>query len=88
MLGYFRHEVGHYYWDRLVKDGGRLQPFPALFGDESADYGQALQTHYEEGALADWQSAFVSDYARLAQHATRKRVSAFYVKAIPSLAFS
>ena len=20
MLGHFRHEIGHYYWDRLVKD--------------------------------------------------------------------
>ena len=20
LLGHFRHEVGHYYWDRLVRD--------------------------------------------------------------------
>ena len=20
LLGHFRHEVGHYYWDRLIKD--------------------------------------------------------------------
>src|SRR5215207_4522163 len=24
LLGHFRHEVGHYYWDRLVRDEGRL----------------------------------------------------------------
>jgi len=27
LLGHFRHEIGHYYWDRLVKDSPRLCPF-------------------------------------------------------------
>jgi hypothetical protein len=26
LLGHFRHEVGHYYWDRLVRDGEKLEP--------------------------------------------------------------
>jgi hypothetical protein len=65
LLGHFRHEVGHYFWDRLVRDGNRLEPFRALFGDESADYGQALQRHYEQGAPADWQSHFVTAYATM-----------------------
>ena len=39
LLGHFRHELGHYYWDRLIRDDpGRLERFHALFGDESADY--------------------------------------------------
>ena len=42
LLGHFRHEVGHYYWDRLVRDCA-LEPFRALFGDERADYAEALQ---------------------------------------------
>ena len=50
VLVHFRHEVGHYFWDRLVKEGGRLEPFRALFGDERADYGHALQSHYEQSA--------------------------------------
>ena len=25
LLGHFRHEIGHYYWDRLVKDGRWLE---------------------------------------------------------------
>lgn len=63
LLGHFRHEVGHYYWDRLVRDAGRLEEFRALFGDEREDYGAALQTHYANGPAPDWQSSFVSSYA-------------------------
>ena len=63
LLGHFRHETGHWYWDRLVRDGGRLEEFRALFGDEQADYGQALQAHYNSGPPAGWQDNFVSTYA-------------------------
>src|SRR6202000_3487693 len=63
LLGHFRHEVGHYYWDRLVRDRHVEGEVAATFGDFSADYGQALQTYYANGAPADWQSNFVSAYA-------------------------
>jgi hypothetical protein len=29
LLGHFRHEVGHYYWDRLVFDSRWLDPMSA-----------------------------------------------------------
>jgi hypothetical protein len=63
LLGHFRHEIGHYYWDRLVRDGGRLDEFRACFGDETRDYGEALRTYYTEGPPADWRENFVSSYA-------------------------
>jgi hypothetical protein len=63
LLGHFRHEVGHHYWDLLVRDGGRLDEFRALFGDERQDYGQALQRHYQQGAPMDWGNRFISAYA-------------------------
>jgi hypothetical protein len=63
VLGHFRHEVGHYYWDRLVRDGGRLEDFRAIFGDERRDYGEALQEHYRNGPPGNWQQAYVSAYA-------------------------
>ncbi|MGO1078030.1 zinc-binding metallopeptidase family protein [Inquilinus sp. CA228] len=63
LLGHFRHEVGHYYWDRLVRDGGELDRFRARFGDERADYEAALRTYYQQGAPAGWQQGFVSAYA-------------------------
>jgi len=63
LLGHFRHEVGHYYWDRLVRDGGRLDACRAVFGDDSQDYDQALQRHYAQGAPANWCISFISAYA-------------------------
>jgi hypothetical protein len=64
LLGHFRHESGHYYWDRLIDEGGRVEAFRAVFGDESQDYQQALQDHYARGGTqADWQDHFVSEYA-------------------------
>jgi hypothetical protein len=63
LLGHFRHEIGHYYWDRLVKDTARLDAFRTLFGDESTDYNQALTTHYEKGPRPDWREHYISAYA-------------------------
>ncbi|MCC2632690.1 MAG: hypothetical protein K0S48_576 [Ramlibacter sp.] len=64
ILGHFRHESGHYYWDRLIAEGGRTEAFRAVFGDESQDYQQALQDHYARGGtVPDWQDNFVSEYA-------------------------
>lgn len=63
LLGHFRHEVGHYYWDRLVLNSRWLEPFRALFGDERLDYAVALKAHYEHGPPEDWPKRFVSSYA-------------------------
>jgi hypothetical protein len=63
LLGHFRHESGHYYWDRLVFNSQHLDAFRALFGDERQDYSAALQRHYDQGAPANWQSNFISAYA-------------------------
>lgn len=63
LLGHFRHEIGHYYWDRLVRDGGRLDAFRTVFGDERQDYATALERNYRDGPPADWRSRFVSSYA-------------------------
>jgi hypothetical protein len=63
LLGHFRHEVGHYYWERLVRDRGNIDRCRQLFGDDTQDYGEALKRHYETGAPPNWQAAFVSAYA-------------------------
>jgi len=64
LLGHFRHEVGHYFWDRLVaNDPVLLEGCRALFGDEDREYGEALKTYYEKGPPADWQEDFISAYA-------------------------
>jgi len=63
LLGHFRHEVGHYYWDRLVRSGPRIAAFRDLFGDERQDYQACLSTHYAQGPPAGWQQHHVSGYA-------------------------
>jgi hypothetical protein len=64
LLGHLRHESGHYYWDSLIKDAGRLDAFREKFGDETADYAQALNAYYAAGgAAAGWQQYHVSAYA-------------------------
>ena len=63
LIGHFRHEVGHWYWDRLARDAGNLDQVRSTFGDDTEDYGEALQRHYENGPPADWAERFVSSYA-------------------------
>jgi hypothetical protein len=63
LLGHFRHEIGHYFWDRLIRDSARLEEFRRLFGDERADYAEALRHHYRAGARENWQDTHISAYA-------------------------
>lgn len=63
LLGHFRHEIGHYYWDLLVPGTPWHDGFRALFGDESVDYGASLQTHYDNGPPPDWALRYVTSYA-------------------------
>lgn len=62
LLGHFRHESGHYYWDRLVNNTPWIGEYRELFGDERADYPKALARHYAN-PLADWKGQFISVYA-------------------------
>jgi hypothetical protein len=65
VLGHFRHESGHYYWERLI-DGGPLQDqFRRLFGDERASYDAARERHYRQGPPPSWWDRFVSSYASM-----------------------
>jgi hypothetical protein len=65
LLGHFRHEIGHYYWDRLVRGTAHIEGFRALFGDERTSYEAALKHHYDAGSPADWQLNYVSAYASM-----------------------
>ncbi len=65
VLGHLRHEIGHYYWDRLVRDGNTLEPFRALFGDERAGYQESIDRHYASGPPANWCESFISAYATM-----------------------
>ncbi|MBJ7556219.1 zinc-binding metallopeptidase family protein [Marinomonas spartinae] len=63
LIGHFRHEVGHYYWDQLIAENDiELANYRALFGDERASYADALRKHYDN-PVQNWQDNFVSAYA-------------------------
>lgn len=63
LLGHFRHEVGHYYWDRLVANTPWHDKCRELFGDERQDYAAALKRNYDQGPPANWADNHISSYA-------------------------
>ncbi|MCV7100409.1 zinc-binding metallopeptidase family protein [Mycobacterium palustre] len=66
LLGHFRHEIGHYYYYRLIAPSDQyVAQFKELFGDPDADYQEALDRHYRDGAPEGWQESFVSSYATM-----------------------
>jgi hypothetical protein len=65
LLGHFRHESGHYYFEKLVAGTHWLKPFRERFGDDQADYREAMDNYYRNGAPADWENRFISAYATM-----------------------
>ncbi len=63
LLGHFRHEIGHYFWDQLIRESYRLDEFHALFGDETDNYQAALGRHYEAANDQSWTQQYISAYA-------------------------
>lgn len=65
LIGHFRHEIAHYYWDVLVK--GKLEKeCIEVFGDhENPSYTDALAAYYKNGAPTDWGLRYVSAYATM-----------------------
>ncbi|MBI1367622.1 MAG: hypothetical protein GC162_03095 [Planctomycetes bacterium] len=65
IIGHFRHEISHYYWQMLVS--GRCEDaFAAAFGDHRAiSYENARQNYYQQGPAPDWRARFVSAYASM-----------------------
>ncbi len=64
LIGHFRHEIGHYYWDVFFKEGD--PDFSRVFGDpHNPDYGVALNNFYENGPPSNWPDFFVSAYATM-----------------------
>jgi len=63
LLGHFRHEIGHYYWEVLIKNSDALKKYRQLFGDEEKDYVESLEAYYKKGAAPNWSRNFISPYA-------------------------
>lgn len=64
IVGHFRHEIGHYYWERIVARNKKyLKVFRNVFGDETASYQEALRKYYKDGPKEDWEGNYISKYA-------------------------
>lgn len=85
LLGHLRHEVGHYYFDWLVRAGGKTDAFRKVFGDERADYAEALKRNYEQGPPDDWQLSFISAYASVHPWEDFAETWAHYIHIVDSL---
>ena len=85
LLGHFRHEIAHYYWERLVAGSKNYALFRASFGDETRDYGAALQAYYANGAPGDWRMHHISAYASSHPHEDWAETFAHYLHMIDTL---
>jgi hypothetical protein len=85
LLGHFRHEVAHYYWDRLIANSPWLEQFRRTFGDERVDYAAALRRHYRDGPPIDWAERGVSPYASVHPWEDWAETTAHYFHIIDSL---
>jgi len=85
VLGHFRHEIGHYYCERLVLESPFVEPFRQLFGDERGSYEEALAAHYRDGAPPDWPSRYVSSYATMHPHEDWAESWAHYLHMVDTL---
>jgi hypothetical protein len=85
LLGHFRHEVGHYYWDRLIWDTPWLEKFRELFGDERQDYAKALQRNYKYGPPSNWADQHISSYAAVHPWEDWAETWAHYLHVVDSL---
>lgn len=64
LIGHFRHEIGHYYWDVLIQNNPELlHAFRQTFGDERINYSKALEEHYAKPDDGGWRVNYVSHYA-------------------------
>ena len=63
LLGHFRHEVGHFYWEVLVDRTSLKNPSRLIFGDESQSYEQSLKDYHSRVDRVYDRGAFISEYA-------------------------
>mgnify|MGYP001819755340 FL=1 len=62
-LGHCRHESGHYFYDRLIKNSEYQSSFVALFGDAGLDYEAALADYYSNPPRHQPEAGYISLYA-------------------------
>lgn len=86
LLGHFRHELGHYYFNLLITPSSENHALcKEYFGDDALNYQKALKRHYEEGAPKSWQESFISEYATMHPYEDWAETWAHYMHIIDTL---
>ncbi|WP_372882404.1 putative zinc-binding metallopeptidase [Psychromonas sp.] len=86
LLGHFRHELGHYYFDQLIANSPEKHALcKQYFGDDELSYQKALDRHYKKGAPADWREHFISAYATMHPYEDWAETWAHYMHIIDTL---
>jgi hypothetical protein len=86
LLGHFRHELGHYYFDQLITHSPQKHALcKQYFGDDSFDYQEALDIHYKNGAPANWHENYISEYATMHPYEDWAETWAHYMHIIDTL---
>ncbi|WP_111977469.1 zinc-binding metallopeptidase family protein [Algibacillus agarilyticus] len=86
LLGHFRHELGHYYFDQLIACSPKKQALcKQYFGDDELDYQEALDKHYKEGAPSNWHEHYISEYATMHPYEDWAETWAHYMHIIDTL---
>ena len=63
LLGHFRHEVGHFYWEVLIGQTSLKSAFQLIFGYESRSYEAALNDYHRRADRSYDRETFISEYA-------------------------
>ena len=84
VLGHFRHESGHYYFNVLVT-GEEIARWRELFGDEQADYAATLEAYYRDGPPLNWSQRYVSTYAAAHPYEDWAETFAHYLHIVDAL---
>jgi len=85
LLGHFRHESGHYYFHALVQQGGQIEKFREMFGDERQDYAAALEYYYANKFTMVLDHDLVSHYAQAHPYEDWAEVWAHYLHMLDTL---
>ena len=86
LLGHFRHELGHYYFEKLIASSPEKHELcKKYFGNDDLDYSKALEKHYEHGAPENWRDDFISEYATMHPYEDWAETWAHYMHIIDTL---
>lgn len=86
LLGHFRHELGHYYFDRLIAGFSEKHRLcKTYFGDDDLDYQEALDRHYQHGSPTNWRDMYISQYATMHPYEDWAETWAHYMHIIDTL---